>query len=148
MILLMLLALTQAAAASVAAPAPTARAPQKWSILAPPDCPVEGTVKEGDHTIVVCAPGVASSARLPLPDDRGPPDHPVASNPDRSGIGALHVEGTPCAALQGGCGSSFGPPIAPIAKAAIGLVKSALAKKPDKTGRIPIDLDGPVGTVN
>ena len=36
----------------------------------------------------------------------------------------------------------------PIAAAAVGLVKSALAKKPDKRGRIPIDLDGPAGTVN
>jgi hypothetical protein len=108
----------------VATPSPSA-APERFSILVDP---CAATSKDGNE-IVVCGGPEANSPRLPLPDERGPPD-------------------TPCAARQGGCQVGFGPPIAPIAKAAVGLIKSALAKKPDKRGRVPIDLDGPVGTVN
>jgi len=147
MILVMLLAITQAGATPAAQPAakpaatPVSSAPteKSWSILNPPDCPV---VKEGDKTIVVCAPGTESGARLPLPD-WGPPDRPVASNPNMTAIRALELDGTPCAATQRGCQSGFGPPIAPLVAGAVALAKSAFAKKPDKTGRIAIDLSDP-----
>ena len=143
MILVTLLALTQAGAIPAAQPAATstssAPTEKSWSILNPPDCPV---VKEGDKTIVVCAPGTESGARLPLPD-WGPPDRPVASNPNMTAIRALELDGTPCAATQRGCQSGFGPPIAPLVAGAVALAKSAFTKKPDKTGRIAIDLSDP-----
>jgi hypothetical protein len=140
MFALLLTALIQAAA-----PQPTPQpTPQRFSILVDP---CSAASKDGNE-IVVCGAPATSSPRLPMRDDRGPPDHPVASNPELSAVRALNLENTPCAASQRGCQVGIGPPIVPIAKAAIGLVKSALAKKPDKTGRVPIDLDGPVGTVN
>lgn len=111
--------------------------PQRFSILAPA-CPRN----DPDTDIVVCG-SPEGSARLPLPDERGPPDHGVPSNPYRTGIGALAASATPCAATQWGCQVEFGPPIMPIVKGAAGLVKSALAKKPDKSGRIDIPLDEP-----
>lgn len=79
--------------------------------------------------------------RLPLPDERGPPDGPVASNPNLTGSGALAAEATPCAARQGGCTVGFGPPIVPIVAALVGAVKSGLAKHPDKSHRVAIPLD-------
>ncbi|WP_380781452.1 hypothetical protein [Sphingomonas sp. R86520] len=118
--------------------------PQRFSILVDP---CAAASKDGNE-IVVCGAPATSSPRLPMRDDRGPPDHAVASNPELSAERALNLANTPCAASQRGCQVGFGPPIVPIAKAAVGLVKSALAKKPDKTGRVRIDLDGPVGTVN
>ena len=127
----------------VATPSPNA-APERFSILVDP---CAATSKDGNE-IVVCGGHAAASPRLPLPDERGPHDHAVASNPNLSAVRALQLEATPCAASQRGCQVGFGPPIAPIAKAAVGLIKSALAKKPDKRGRVTIDLDGPVGTVN
>ncbi|MES2420941.1 MAG: hypothetical protein V4595_06520 [Pseudomonadota bacterium] len=139
MIAVLLSALLQAASAPVAPPVP-----ERFSILVDP-CATQ--TKDGNE-IVVCGGPAANSPRLPLPDERGPPDHAVASNPNLSAVRALDLSDTPCAARQGGCQVGFGPPIAPIAKAAVGLIKGALAKKPDKTGRVPIDLDGPVGTVN
>ncbi|MBC3942315.1 hypothetical protein [Sphingomonas albertensis] len=127
----------------VATPSPNA-ASERFSILVDP-CAAAST--DGNE-IIVCGGPAANSPRLPLPDERGPPDHAVASNPNLSAVRALQLEATPCAASQRGCQVGFGPPIAPIAKAAVGLIKSALVKKPDKRGRVPIDLDGPVGTVN
>ena len=127
----------------VAAPSPTAT-PERFSILVDP---CAAASKDGND-VIVCGGPAANSPRLPLPDERGPPDRGVASNPELSAVRALQLEGTPCAASQWGCQVGFGPPIVPIAKAAVGLIKSALAKKPDKRGRVPIDLDGPVGTVN
>ncbi|MCK8456880.1 hypothetical protein [Sphingomonas faeni] len=127
----------------VATPSPTA-APERFSILVDP---CAAASKDGND-VIVCGGPAANSPRLPLPDERGPPDRAVASNPELSAARALQLEGTPCAASQWGCQVGFGPPIAPIAKAAVGLIKSALAKKPDTRGRVPIDLDGPVGTVN
>ena len=127
----------------VATPSPNTT-PERFSILVDP---CAAASKDGNEIIVRGGPA-ANSPRLPLPDERGPPDHAVASNPNLSAVRALQLEATPCAASQRGCQVGFGPPIAPIAKAAVGLIKSALAKKPDKRGRVPIDLDGPVGTVN
>lgn len=135
--------LTAMIQASTATPAPTP-VPQRFSILVDP-C---AAASRDGNDVVVCGAPATSTPRLPMRDERGPPDRAVPSNPDLSAARALSLSATPCAASQWGCPSSFGPPIVPIAKAAVGLVKSALAKKPDKTGRVPIDLDGPVGTVN
>lgn len=134
--------LLQVAATTAAPAAPPV--PERFSILVDP-C---ATQTQDGNEIIVCGKSATTIPRLPMRDDRGPPDHAVASNPNLSAVRALELSDTPCAARQGGCQVGFGPPIAPIAKAAVGLIKSALAKKPDKRGRVPIDLDGPVGTVN
>ncbi|HXH14551.1 MAG TPA: hypothetical protein VNJ10_00290 [Sphingomonas sp.] len=127
-----------------AKPTASPAAPERFSILVGP---CAASSKDGNE-IIVCGATANTSPRLPMRDDRGPSDRPVASNPNLSAVRALDLSDTPCAARQGGCQVGFGPPLAPIAKAAVGLIKSALAKKPDKSGRVPIDLDGPVGTVN
>lgn len=137
-----LLALLQAAAAPQAHPPVAPPVPQRFSILADP-C---ARTSDDGRDIVVCGSTAAGSPRLPLPDERGPPDRPVASNPNLSAVRALDLEATPCAATQWGCQVGFGPPIMPIAKAAVGAVKNMLAKKPDKSGRVPILLDDPAST--
>lgn len=115
--------------------------PQRFSILVPDCARAPATHDE----IVVCAPdGTTASSRLPLPEERGPPNHGIPSNPNLTGVAALAVEGTPCAATQWGCQVGFGPPIAPIVAGAVDLAKKAFAKKPDKRGRVPIDLGEPV----
>ncbi|MES3154108.1 hypothetical protein [Sphingomonas faeni] len=133
-----------AAATSGPLPAKPAAAPERFSILVDP---CAAASRDGNE-IIVCGATAKDSPRLPMRDDRGPPDRAVAANPELSAVRALQLANTPCTASQWGCQVGFGPPIAPIAKAAVGLIKSALAKKPDKSGRVPIDLDGPVGTVN
>ena len=112
MIAVLLSALLQAASAPVAPPVP-----ERFSILVDP-CATQ--TKDGNE-IVVCGGPAANSPRLPLPDERGPPDHAVASNPNLSAVRALDLSDTPCAARQGGCQVGFGPPIAPIAKFQINL---------------------------
>lgn len=140
---MILLALLQAAAASIAPPGHTPPVappvPQRFSILADP-C---ARTSEDGRDVVVCGTTAKSSPRLPLPDERGPPHHGVAANPELSAVRALQLESTPCAATQWGCQVGVGPPIMPIAKAAVGAVKRILAKKPDKRGRVPILLDIP-----
>jgi len=142
MFAIILSALLQASATTVAPAAPPV--PERFSILVDP-C---ATQTRNGNEVVVCGKSATTTPRLPMRDDHGPSDHAVASNPNLSAVRALELSDTPCAARQGGCQVGFGPPIAPIAKAAVGLIKSALAKKPDKRDRMPIDLDGPVGTVN
>ncbi|KQN29283.1 hypothetical protein ASF00_01590 [Sphingomonas sp. Leaf34] len=136
-----LLILAQATARAPAAQTPRA---ERFSILVDP-C---ATTSRDGNEVVVCGTSATTTPRLPMRDDRGPPDRPVASNPELSAVRALQLENTPCAASQWGCQVGFGPPIVPIAKAAVGLIRSTLAKKPDKRDRVPIDLNGPVGTVN
>lgn len=134
---MILIVLLLQAATPAAAPATSASAapPARFSILTP-QC-----TQRNDHgDIVVCA-GAPGNDRLPLPDDRGPPDHAVPSNPELTGIGALAAADTPCATVQSGCQVGFGPPLAPIIKGAVGAIKSAFAKKPDKRGRVAIPLD-------
>ena len=142
MLAIILSALLQASATTAAPAAPPV--PERYSILVAP-CATQ--TKDGNE-VVVCGKSATTTPRLPMRDDRGPSDHAVASNPNLTAVRALELSDTPCAARQGGCQVGFGPPIAPIAKAAVGLIKSALAKKPDKRGRVPIDFDGPVGSVN
>ena len=114
--------------------------PERFSILVPVASePCVRKAEEGD--IVVCADPVPSQT-LPLPNEAISPN-PVASNPELSGSGAMKATASPCASLQGGCQVGFGPPIVPMIKGAVGLVKDALRRKPDRTGRVPIPLDDP-----
>ncbi len=159
MIALRLIALLQAA------PTAVPPVPEKFSILLPECAPA---APESD--ILVCGTR-DRSARLPLRDDRGPPDHGVPSNPHRTGVGALAATGAPCATLQGGCEvgvNVLGPPVVlvrlltklinpandccepgeatdPMALARDGVrgIKAMFAKRPGKSGRIAIPLDDP-----
>lgn len=122
-------------ASPTAAPTKPAPPPERFSILLQ-DCPTETNAK---GEVVVCADS-PNAQRIPLPDERVP-SGPVASNPNLTGIGALQAEGTPCAARQAGCLVGFGPPIVPMVKGLVSAAKSAFAKKPDKSNRVPIPLD-------
>lgn len=138
--MMILLLLAQAATAPAAAPDPgRSTPPPRISILVDPS-PACTPTPEGSKDVVVCAP-TNQQQRLPLRDDRGPPEGPVPVNPGLTGSGALASEGTPCAAHQGGCQVGFGPPIVPILAAVVGAVKSGLAKHPDKSNRVAIPLD-------
>ncbi|MDP1028294.1 hypothetical protein Q5H91_13800 [Sphingomonas sp. KR1UV-12] len=143
---------------AAATPLPSAGQPPQRIYLT--NCPQP----VGDE-IVVC--GAPETQRLPLPDDSGPPDRPMPSNPEVTGIGALAAADPVCAARQGGCQVGvdlFGmgtaavrlvgklidpdsccdtPGEATNVGALIGDVAKAFRKKPDKTGRIAIALDAP-----
>lgn len=125
----------------------SAAIPERFSILTPQPCAPQddkapgGTTRGERADIVVCADG-KSSQSLPLPDEAGPPVG-RGSNRELSAAKVLALEGTPCAARQGGCTVGFGPPIMPVVGALAKAAKSAFARKPDKRGRVPIDLDAP-----
>lgn len=129
----------QAAVPATSSPAP--EQPQRWSILTPQPCAPTDRPHDDKSDIVVCADGKTSQS-LPLPDEAGPPPGRGA-NRDLSPKMALALEAPPCAATQAGCTVGFGPPIAPIVGAIAKVAKSAFAKKPDKRGRVPIDLGTP-----
>ena len=118
--------------------------PQRFSILTDP-CASASDARGKD--IVVCGRPDAISPRMPLRDDRGPPDHPVPVNPEATGTGALGAEATPCAAHIGGCTVGFGQPV--VAKAlelaSYGLkdLHDARQRRRDGARRVPIDLDSP-----
>lgn len=139
---MILLALLMQSAAP-AAPTPPPPVPQRWSILTPvadEPCTRQSTRDAAGRDIIVCANPLPSQT-LPYPDEVVP-DGPTPSNKYRTGAGALAVEdGTPCH-MSRSCVVGFGPPVLPIIKGAVGLVKGALAKKPDKRGRVAIALDG------
>lgn len=119
--------------------------PERFSILAPvaaQKCPPR-SVKQGEEgEVVVCATDLPDQT-VPFPQEyiySGP----RPSNPDLSGTGAMAATGTPCAASQSGCQVGFGQPIVAAAvNGLVGLVKDATARKPDKRGRVPIDISEP-----
>jgi len=149
---------------TVTQPKQAADGKQSWSILNDP-CASARTRDE----IVVCGQGAPPDPRLPLPGERGPPDRPMPSNPDVTGIGALNASVAPCATRSEGCTTGInilgmgtalirgvGKVIDPnscceepgestnpikLVGDAIGGVGRAFKKKPDKTGRVAIDLD-------
>ena len=144
--LLLFLALQASTAQAGTAPAipplsATANTPERFSILVP--VANEPCVRRGDGNsaddkdIVICGDPLPSQT-LPYPAEIAP-DGPVPSNPYRTGAGALAAQGTPCP-ISRTCVVGFGPPLAPIINGAVDLAKKAFAKKPDKTGRVPIDL--------
>ena len=147
-----------------ATPAAAPPVPERFSILIPA-CKPDG---EDRDDIVVCARG-PDGQRLPFPEERGPPDRPVPGNPDMTGVGALAMEATPCAATQGGCQVGFnilGPPVAAVrlltklinpkndccepgeatdpmllARDGLRAIKAMTRKKPDTSNRIAIPLE-------
>ncbi|KTF70081.1 hypothetical protein ACNFJ7_10235 [Sphingomonas sp. HT-1] len=156
------------AAATVNSPQRAADGTQRWSVLADPCASAQdGT---SSNSIVVCGKGV-NAPRLPLPDERGPPDRPMPSNPERTGIAALNATVEPCAARMEGCtvgvdlfggttaavrlvGKLFDPDscceepgesrnfFKLVGDAGKGIGR-AFRKKPDKSNRVPIDLSDP-----
>ena len=162
----LLIALALAAAQQGVAPAGPVSA-KSFSILADPCARARS---QPGTDVVVCGTTATDSPRLPLPAERGPPDHAVASNPNRSGIGALAAETTPCAAVQRGCqvgvdivGAGTGvirlvqKLVSPgscceapgeatdaglLARDLVGGLKRSVAR-PDKSKRVPIPLDDP-----
>lgn len=96
----LLIVAQESSVAPAAQVTPDPKAKPVWSIKADP-C---ATARGGLNEIVVCG-SAQDSPRLPLPAERGPPDHPVPSNPNVTGEGALAVAtaGAPCAARVGGC---------------------------------------------
>ncbi|MEG3163272.1 hypothetical protein U1701_01560 [Sphingomonas sp. PB2P19] len=118
-------------------------APERFSILVDP-CASASDDKGTD--IIVCGRPEKITPRLPLRDFRGVPDRPVPSNPDMLASVALDgkAAGNECGAYGEDCPVGLGGYALPvIVNGAVGLVKSALAKKPDKRGRVPILLDDP-----
>ena len=139
--LLLFLTLQAGTAPAASSPPAAANAPERFSILVPvanEPCVRRRDEKSADgKEIVVCGDPLPSQ-KLPYSDEIAP-DGPVPSNPYRTGTGALAAEGTPCP-ISRACVIGFGPPLAPIVNGAVDLAKKAFAKRPDKTGRVPIDL--------
>ena len=109
--------------------------PQRFSILAEDCAPSRST----DDQIVVCGRNDAAPPRLPLPDERPPPDIPRQPTGDpRAG---LENAGNGACAIQG-CQVGVMLPIIPIAKAGVDAIRRVLAPKVDKSKRVAIDLDG------
>lgn len=150
---------------TVSKPVVAADGTQRWSILVDPCASVDG----GREEIVVCGSAMASSPRLPLPAERGPPDRPMPSNPYLSGSGALASAAAPCATLSQGCTTGlnlFGGgtalirliqklvspgsccetpgeatnPVALVSDIATG-VRRNVKGKPDRRNRVAIPLD-------
>lgn len=141
------LLLAQATAATPGRPARPVP-PQHLSILVDP---CASATNDAGKDVVVCGRADAISPRLPMRDDRGPPDHPMPSNPYMTGAGALAAENTPCAVRAGGCVVGFGQPI--VAEALNGLGKGlkdlhdARQRHRDGNRRIAIDLNGPPAAI-
>lgn len=142
-----------------------------WSILADP-CAPSRNADGGD--IVVCGQRDGTGRpppRLSLPEESGPPDHPMPSNPDGTGAQALANSAPVCAARMAGCtvgvdvvgagvtvirliGKLIDPdsccdtpgeaqdPGRLVHDVASG-VRHAFRKKPDTSNRVTIALDDP-----
>lgn len=144
--------LLQAVPAAAPVTRATAAPPERFSILTDPCAQIE---RDG-RDVVVCGTDPATARRLPYPDEVVP-DHGVPSNPDRTGVGALAAEVTPCAATQWGCPSGVFPPIVPAAVALVHGIRNAAAgrrearaRAADGASRQAIDLAaaGPAGRLD
>ena len=127
------------------AAAPTA--PQRFSILVDPCASAQD---DKGRDVVVCGSRDAITPRIPLRDYRGVPDHPVPSNPDMTGAAALNGPGIghECGAYGEDCPVGGGGYVLPVlVNGAVGAVKGVFARKPDKTGRVAIDLDAPPAAI-
>lgn len=119
---------------------PKAPPPERFSILVDP-CTSANDDQGKD--IVVCGRSDAISPRLPMRDLRGVPDHAVPSNPDMKASVALDGPSGrgECGAYGEACPVGGGGYVLPaLVGGAVDGVKRALAKRPDKRGRVPIDL--------
>ncbi len=118
-----------------------ANTPQRFSVLVDP-C---ASASNDGGDVVVCGRPDKLAPRLPLPQFRGPPDHPTPSNPYLRPSVALNgaTIGNECGAYGEGCPVGGGGYAIPkLLGGAAGLIKGALAKRPDKRGRVAIDLAG------
>ncbi|NYT42668.1 hypothetical protein HZY97_17980 [Sphingomonas sp. R-74633] len=166
MLLIALLIAVQDVPGTVTQPKQDADGKQSWSILNDP-CP--SPLGRKPEEILVCAKGAQPDPRLPLPDERGPPDRPMPSNPDVTGIGALNATVAPCATRSEGCttginilgGGTFlirgigkllnpdscceepGEATNPVKLVTdtVGGIGRSFRKKPDKSNRVAIALD-------
>ncbi|MBB4618920.1 hypothetical protein [Sphingomonas abaci] len=110
--------------------------PQRFSILAD-DCSSQTLSTD---QIVVCGRNGSPLPRLPLPDERPPPDIPRQRTGDpRAGL--ENAQNGACA-FQG-CQVGVMLPIIPVAKAGIAAIRRALAPRIDTSERVAIDLDSP-----
>ena len=138
----MLLPFLLAQAAPAALPPPAAAL--RWSIQTDP-C---ARASDGSgQDVVVCGHPDAVQPRIPLPGFRGPPDHPVASNPDMKASVALNGPGigTECGAYGENCepaGGAYITPMTLIAGAA-DVAKRTFATRKYKKKGTPIPLDNP-----
>lgn len=89
--------------------------------------------KDEGGDIIVCGQPLPSQT-LPYPNEVIQ-NSPQPSNPYMTGIGALNAGVPPCP----GCDTET--IYVPLAKEIVHGVKNAFRKRPDKTGRVPIDLD-------
>lgn len=113
----MLFALLALQAAAAIAPAP----PERIDLLVP--VAAQPCTRRAGDEILVCADALPSQA-LPLPAEANSP-RARAVNPDITGTGALAAEGTPCAALTGGC--QVGIDVYGMATAAVRAVEKLVA---------------------
>ena len=143
MISIALLLLLQAAAP---APAATPAAdPKQWSILQ--DACAAASNEQGKD-IIVCGHPDAVAPRLPLPQFRGPPNHPVASNPDLSAIVALDGPSGrgECGAYGEDCPVGGGGYVIPtLVQGALDLAHTGFKKRHYKDKGVSIPLDDPPG---
>jgi hypothetical protein len=148
--MILALLLVQTAAAPITAPvtkATSAAPAQRFSILAEPCARAAGETVGND--VVVCGRDV-DVQRLPLPEERGPPDRATPSNPYLRADAALAAGAPPCAADMRGCTVGVGGPV--IVAAVTGLVTAvsdgiadAKVRKARRTSgtRVAIPLDEP-----
>ncbi|MBN8814007.1 MAG: hypothetical protein J0J06_01010 [Sphingomonas sp.] len=126
-----------------ATPAAAPPQPERWSILAPAPgqkCVSERKPGAADDIVICGTPDPQASLRLPDPASV-PSDAPIKSNPYLTGSGALANMATPCP-ISRSCVVGFGPPVVPMIKGAVNVAKNTFRKRPDKTGRVAIPLDG------
>lgn len=139
-----MLALLLQAATPVADAPPPAESDaggHRWSVLAQP-CAAQG---DPNSDIVVCGRPDAIAPRLPLPAFRGPPDHPVPSNPDMSAAVALNGPGlgNECGAYGENCepfGGKYITPKTVVSEAAKAVKRMTQTRKYKNKGE-PIALD-------
>ena len=146
-IALILLLQAAAPATTPATSATPATDAKQWSI--PQDACAAGSDDQGKD-IVVCGHPDAVAPRLPLPQFRGPPDHPVASNPDLSAIVALDGPSGrgECGAYGENCPVGGGGYVIPkLVGSAIDLAHAGFKKRHYKDKGVSIPLtDAPVDT--
>ncbi|WP_217430802.1 hypothetical protein [Sphingomonas bacterium] len=117
-------------------------ATKQWSIL---HDPCAAASDEQGKDIVVCGHPDAITPRLPLPQYRGAPDHPVPSNPDLSAAVALNGPSGrgECGAYGEGCPVAGGGYVAPkLVEGALDLAHG-LKKRHYKGKGVSIPLDEP-----
>lgn len=125
----------------VAAPVATPTGGQRFSILNDP-CAAASDPQGKD--IVVCGHPDQVAPRLPLPQFRGPPNHPVPSNPDLSAAVALNgpAGAAECGAYGEACPIGGGGYALPAALYGVAdLAHDAFSRRRYKDKGVPIPLE-------